>query len=64
MAQKPDAPKPYWQLWQSQQDRLWYFHLVAANHKRIVWAEGYERREGAEEALKWVKYWADKATGP
>jgi hypothetical protein len=47
-----DPAKPgYFQVWQSDKNQEWYFHLKAANNKIILQSEGYKAFDGAKNGM-------------
>lgn len=45
----------YYEVWQSVNNRAWYWHLKSANHEIIANGEGYTTKEGALHAVSLVK---------
>ena len=45
----------YFQIWLSDNNKQWYWHLRAANHQVIANGEGYYNREDCERAIALVQ---------
>lgn len=43
--------EPRWEVFQSDEDGLWYFHLKAPNGKIMLPSEGYVSRRNVNRAL-------------
>lgn len=48
-------------IWQGNSDKMWYWHLKAANGEIVCWAEGYASKEGALNSVEWVRSYANGA---
>ncbi|MDD2823146.1 MAG: DUF1508 domain-containing protein [Candidatus Daviesbacteria bacterium] len=38
-----------------------WWRLVASNNQIVCWSEGYTTKQGAVDAINWVKSWASSA---
>lgn len=45
----------HFELWQSDQDQQWYWHLRAANGEIIAPSQGYTHRADAEHCINLVR---------
>lgn len=45
----------YYTIWQNAQNRLWYWHLQAANHQIIANGEGYYNKADVLNVIALVK---------
>lgn len=44
----------YAQVWQSQKDALWYWHVRGANHEIVSQSEGYTTQAAALHGLRLI----------
>lgn len=44
------------EIWQSEKDKQWYWHLISANHKIIASSEGHTRKSNCEKTASDVCY--------
>ena len=47
--------EPYYRLWQSSNDKQWYFALVAGNGEVVAQSEGYMKKQSAKKGIAAVK---------
>lgn len=45
----------YYEMWQNQQNKNWYWHLKAANHQILASGEGYQNKADCAYAIGLVK---------
>jgi len=45
----------YYEVWQSREDALWYWHLKAPNHEIICSSQGYQSLRGAKKGMNSVR---------
>ena len=45
----------YFEMWQSAQNKNWYWHLKAANHQVVAASEGYVNKANCIAAIALVK---------
>ena len=49
------------EMWESEKDGLWYFHLKAPNGEVIVSSEGYTTKDNCSNGIDSVKRYAPNA---
>jgi uncharacterized protein YegP (UPF0339 family) len=49
------------EIWQSNKDGLWYFHLVAPNNETVAQSQGYTTKDNCVNGVNAIKTYSQTA---